>query len=50
MSDDLTESVETFLSDTQTVLREYDQGYMDADAALSVLEGHIDDLREDFEG
>jgi hypothetical protein len=50
MSEDLAESVEEFLNDSQTVLREYEQGYMDADATLSVLEGHIDDLREEFEG
>jgi hypothetical protein len=50
MSDDLADPVETFLSDSRTVLREYEQGYMDADAALSVLEGHIDELREEFEG
>jgi hypothetical protein len=49
MSDALAEAVETFLDDSRTVLREYEQGYMDADATLSVLEGHIDDLREDFE-
>jgi hypothetical protein len=50
MSDDLATAVEEFLSDADTVLGEYHQGYMDADAALSILEGHVDDLREEFEG
>lgn len=50
MSDDIAEAVETFLDDSQTVLGEYEQGYMDADATLSILEGHIADLREEFEG
>lgn len=47
---DLEESVEEFLDDADYVLSEYEQGYMDADAALSVLEGHIDGLREEFRG
>ncbi len=47
---DLEESVEEFLDDADYVYSEYEQGYMDADAALSVLEGHIDDLREEFRG
>ncbi|MEM4781414.1 MAG: hypothetical protein QXG03_07645 [Halalkalicoccus sp.] len=44
----LEDSVEEFLDDASYVLSEYEQGYMDADAALSVLEGHIDGLREEF--
>ncbi|WP_162993848.1 hypothetical protein [Halalkalicoccus subterraneus] len=47
---DLEESVEEFLDDADYVLSEYQQGYMDADAALSVLEGHVDDLDEEFRG
>lgn len=47
---ELEASVEEFLDDADHVLSEYEQGYMDADAALSVLEGHIDDLRGDFRG
>ncbi|MCL7418203.1 MAG: hypothetical protein M8354_10245 [Halalkalicoccus sp.] len=47
---ELEESVEEFLDDADYVLSEYEQGYMDADAAVSVLEGHIDDLREEFRG
>ena len=39
------EAVADFLDDADTVLSEYDQGYMDADAALSRLTVGIDDLR-----
>lgn len=46
MSDDIEEAVETFLSDAESVYREYEQGYMDADAALSTLETHVDSLQE----
>jgi hypothetical protein len=46
MDDDLEEAVETFLQRADAVYGEYDQGYVDADAALSVLEDHLDDLRE----
>lgn len=47
---DLEDAVEEFLDDANYVYSEYEQGYMDADAALSVLEGHLDDLREEYEG
>lgn len=40
------EAVAEFLSGADDVYGEYDQGYMDADAALSLLSGRIDDLRE----
>lgn len=46
---DLEAAVETFLDDADTVLSEYDQGYMDADAALSLLVTHIDDLHDAHE-
>lgn len=46
---DLEDAVEDFLDGADAVYAEYDQGYMDADAALSVLEGHVEDLREEFE-
>lgn len=39
-------AVETFLGEAETVYAEYENGYMDADAALSLLETHIDELRE----
>lgn len=47
---ELEDSVEEFLEDAEDVLSEYEQGYMDADAALSVLSGHIEDLNEEFRG
>lgn len=46
MDDELEDAVETFLRRTDTVYGEYDQGYVDADAALSVLEDHVEELRE----
>lgn len=42
---DLEDAVRTFLTEADDVLGEYDQGYVDADAALSRLDGAIDDLR-----
>jgi hypothetical protein len=49
MSDELETAVESFLDDAGTVLGEYDQGYMDADAALSRLRDHIEDLEDEYE-
>jgi hypothetical protein len=43
---ELEASVEEFLGNANSVLSEYEQGYTDADAALSVLEGEIEELRE----
>lgn len=40
------EAVATFLAGADDVYDDYDQGYMDADAALSVLSSRIDDLRD----
>jgi hypothetical protein len=45
MTDDIDDAVETFLDEADTVYGEYEQGYMDADAALSLLETHIEELR-----
>lgn len=51
MSDrDLREAVDRFLDETATVYGEYEQGYMDADAALNRLERHVTDLRAAAEG
>lgn len=47
---DLEDAIADFLEGADAVYHEYERGYMDADAALSVLEGHVDDLREEFEG
>jgi len=41
---DTDDAVEEFLRDVETVFDEYDQGYMDADAALKRLRRHIEDL------
>ena len=43
---DLEDAVDRFLSDTGTALGEYDQGYADADATLSVLRTHLSELRD----
>lgn len=43
---ELNEAVAAFLAGADSVYGEYDQGYMDADAALSVLSSRIDDLRD----
>ena len=49
MSDDLSDAVESFLAETDRVFEEYDQGYMDADAALSRIEAALPELREAHE-
>lgn len=41
----LEDAVDAFLDDADTVYGEYEQGYMDADVALDLLEDHIDELR-----
>ncbi|WP_172861843.1 hypothetical protein [Halopenitus persicus] len=46
MSEDLPEAVERFLDETDTAIAEYDQGYADADATLSVVRDHVETLRE----
>ncbi|WP_168191269.1 MULTISPECIES: hypothetical protein [Haloprofundus] len=50
MADELETAVETFLDDADTVLGEYEQGYMDADAALGLLRSHVEDFRDEYEG
>lgn len=46
MSDELDDAVDDFLRNADDVYGEYEQGYVDADAALSVLESHVETLRE----
>lgn len=46
---DLEDAVSEFLRKSKSVYNEYERGYTDADAALSVLEMRIDELREEFE-
>jgi hypothetical protein len=43
---DVEEAVEAFLAEADTVYGEYEQGYMDADAALSRLEPSLSELRD----
>jgi hypothetical protein len=43
---ELDEAIETFLQDTRNVYEEYEEGYMDPDAALWTIEGHLDSLEE----
>ncbi len=49
MSDELEAAVESVLAEADTVFGEYEQGYMDADAALSRIEAVLPELREAFE-
>jgi hypothetical protein len=45
MTDDaIAAAVEEFLDETESVLDDYDQGYADADATLSVVRTRIDEL------
>ncbi|PSQ21577.1 hypothetical protein BRD01_11645 [Halobacteriales archaeon QS_8_65_32] len=43
---DLERAVEDFLRDARGVYEEYEAGYLDPDAALWTLEGHIDGLED----
>lgn len=50
MSDDeLEAAVAKFLKGADKAYSEYEKGYVDADATLSVLETHLDELRETHE-
>jgi hypothetical protein len=49
MTDSLERAVESFLDETDAVLREYDRGYVDADAALSRVVAGVEELREELE-
>lgn len=46
---DTDDAVEEFLREADTVFDEYDDGYMDADAALRRLRTHIEALEESAE-
>lgn len=39
-------AVKTFLAASKKVYSEYENGYMDADAALDLLSTHIEELEE----
>lgn len=49
MTDESEAAVEEFLAAVETVYDEYDQGYLDADAALRRLRVEVDDLAESVE-
>jgi hypothetical protein len=42
-------AVERFLRAYDDAMDEYDAGYVDADATLRVVDGHVDRLREALE-
>jgi hypothetical protein len=46
MSDETDRAVAAFLDEADAVYGEYEQGYMDADAALSRLDAAISELRQ----
>ncbi|WP_198530003.1 hypothetical protein [Halorubrum aethiopicum] len=46
---DLAEAVDRFLEGADAAFDQYDQGYADADATVSVLRRHADDLRDALE-
>ncbi|WP_191967049.1 MULTISPECIES: hypothetical protein [Haloferax] len=46
MSDELDDAVAQFLSDYNSAVKEYEKGYVDADATLSVIDSHVEELRE----
>ena len=43
--EELRTAVESFLEDVDLAIHEYEEGYADADATLSVVQSHLDDLR-----
>jgi hypothetical protein len=42
-------AVETFLDRANSVFEDYENGYTDPDAALAMLESHVNDLRDEVE-
>ncbi|WP_254822126.1 hypothetical protein [Haloglomus halophilum] len=44
--DELRDAVESFVDDVDLALHEYEEGYADADATLTVVQSHLADLRE----
>jgi len=49
VTNETNEAVAAFLESADGALEEYDQGYADADATLSVVRSHLDELREAVE-
>ncbi|GAA0522723.1 hypothetical protein SAMN04488066_105136 [Halorubrum aquaticum] len=46
---DLADAVDRFLEEADATFDQYERGYADADATVSVLRSHADDLRDAFE-
>lgn len=46
VSDELDDAIDDFLQNADSVYGEYEQGYVDADAALSMMRSHVETLRE----
>ncbi|ELZ98823.1 hypothetical protein C440_00665 [Haloferax mucosum ATCC BAA-1512] len=46
MSDELEAAVTQFLNDYKRAMSEYEKGYADADATLSIIDSHVDELRD----
>lgn len=44
--EDLRAAVESFVDDVDLALHEYEEGYADADATLTVVQSHLAGLRE----
>jgi hypothetical protein len=49
MDDETPDAVATFLDQAESVFHDYDEGYLDPDAALSRLGDHVSDLRDAYE-
>lgn len=49
MTDELDEAIERFFDDADDALDEYESGYMDADAALSLLQSYVEDFRDEYD-
>jgi hypothetical protein len=47
--DELRDAVESFVDDVDLALHEYEEGYADADATLTVVQSHLAELRETVE-
>jgi hypothetical protein len=48
--DEVARAVEQFVEQAEEIYHEYDEGYLDPDAALSRLGDHIAELRDTQEG
>ena len=46
MSDDLADAVAEFIRAYDGAMAEYEKGYADADATLSVVDAHVEELRD----